>query len=135
MDRHPTDNRDSFAIILRLVYSGALAIAVVAVTQLLGRDPDELDPALSISIYCFAISMPLMAVGILLLTAETFPHRLKLSSLTGFVLVVGSIVGFFASLAGMFFLFWHFHPGAAVTFTFTTAVAYGAWLRRHRARR
>jgi uncharacterized membrane protein len=93
-----------------------------------------LDLALNVAIYCFAVSMPLMAVGILLLTAENIRDFAELSTPAGFVLVVGSALGLLTSVVGMFSVFWHFHPEAAMIFGITATIAYGAWLRRPRTR-
>jgi hypothetical protein len=46
MNGDPKENQDDFTTILKPLYSGALAIAVVAITELLGTDTGNLEQLL-----------------------------------------------------------------------------------------
>lgn len=144
MNDNEADSRNHFNDSLRLLYSGALGISVVAFSQLLQQDVTRLDscsppwwitlgipaPCLTVSIYCFALSIPLMAVGILLLTDKGYASWPTSLITTEVIFVVGSVIGLLASFVGTFFLFLHFYGAAAVIFVIASVVAFIAWRAR-----
>jgi ABC-type amino acid transport system permease subunit len=86
----------------RLLFSGGLGISLLAVIQLLQLT--ELDWALSFSLHCFALSMPLTAMGVFLMDLELSLKR----HINGYVfaLTVG-IIGLVATVSGVAGLFIH----------------------------
>lgn len=110
--------REEKITFFRLLYSGALGIAVFALVQFLQLP--NLDVSLTIGLYCFAISIPFTATGIVLLTQRSIdpPEFVTL------VFNVGGIVGLLASVLGMACLFWHFCPAVGIVFTIASISAY-----------
>src|SRR5215217_2990188 len=97
--REPTNNRKKFIdqSVPRAMYSGALGLSIIAVTQLIQRD--VLDTPLLVSLYCFSITIPTMALAVYLLMVHSFEKFVRELSTTirsiiglGFL---GSIVSFF----------------------------------------
>jgi hypothetical protein len=107
----------------RLINSGALAIAVVGVTQLVQRD--TLDTPLLVSLYCFALSIPLSAASTILLALQGSASPYPANSHFGAVMI---LIGSVATLAGIFCLFWHFNLYAGIVFLVSSFAAY--WLYR-----
>jgi len=123
--REPTNNRKKFIDqrVPRAMYSGALGLSIIAVTQLIQRD--VLDTPLLVSLYCFSITIPTMALAVYLLMVHSFEKFVRELSTTirsiiglGFL---GSIVSFFI---GMFCLFLHFSIGAAIVFAVFSGAAF-----------
>jgi hypothetical protein len=83
--------------------SGLIGIALIAVFQLLAL-PD-LDKRLTVSLYCFAISIPLLAFFVLAMVAEAkYTHLSELWLYNAVPLVLGIPI-WFVGLAAVFFHF------------------------------
>ena len=117
----------------KLLFSGALGLTFVGVTQFLQLK--TLDIPLTVSLYCFAAALPLTASGVLL---GAFPRNLSSSgSINGsfirlpipplmdirlpmrrarFIETTLGLSGLLLSFVGMGAIFWHFALGAAVLF-------------------
>lgn len=117
-EREIRENRSRF---FRLLFSGALGIAVLAVIECLQLRPDAFDAPLTVSLYCFAISVPLTATGIVLPTMGDKPVLQKLDA---FIFYIGGRVGLSVSFLGMVCLFWHFFTAAGIIFAVFGLLAY-----------
>src|SRR5215208_973653 len=111
----------------RLLFSGGLGISLLAVIQLLQLD--ELNWALSFSLHCFALSIPLTAIGVFLMDLEIAVKRpINRAGLTltagiiGLVATVAGVVGLFIHL-GYIGKFWFGSWEVAGTFGVTTLIA------------
>jgi hypothetical protein len=86
----------------RLLFSGGLGISVVAVFQLMSMS--ELDWVLSFSLHCFALAIPLLSVGVVLMDVELE----RKNHVRNYVLVLGSgLVGLVATVLGLVGVFVH----------------------------
>jgi hypothetical protein len=96
-----------------LLFWGALGAEVVAFTQLLGRD--QLDIPLTVSLYCFALSLPFLVLGIMLFI---FASRARLPDrgIAGRVLLLSHLLGLLPAFIGLVSLFCHFSALAALLF-------------------
>jgi hypothetical protein len=103
----------------RLINSGALAIAVLAVTQLVQRN--SLDYPLLISLYLFGLSMPLSAASTILLALQGSTSPYPANSVYGAVTI---LIGCIATLAGIFCLFLHFNMYVGIVFLVSSFAAY-----------
>ena len=82
----------------RLIYAGLLGVSAGTVIQLL--DQAELDIALQVACFCFAIAIPFLAVGLIADHARragrTIPGDVEVVALLGaFLAIVGFIALFF----------------------------------------
>jgi hypothetical protein len=85
------------------IMSGALiAISVVALVQLLSVG--QLDIPLKISLYCFAVSIPLLSLASLNRLAASAQEYIVDAWYDSFAIAFGSL----ASFVGVGALFWHF---------------------------
>lgn len=106
------DNRQEEAL------SGALiAVGVIAVIEMLGLV--SLDRPLTVSLYCFATSIPVLVLNILLLMSESHGNRFSADTwYRAFAFIFGSLF----SLIGTGALFYHFSMLAGSLFTFVSFV-------------
>ena len=111
-----------FLRFLRLINSGALGLATVAVVQLSAVDRG-FDLALTASLYCLAVSIPLTATNLFFLTFETdleYDTPRWMSVWARSLLIAGPLYLFFLGVA---FLFLHF--GIAAVALFVAGSCYG----------
>src|SRR4051812_32807927 len=99
---HPAREAD------RLIYAGLLGLAAAAVIQL--TDKDNLDPAQLAEVYCFAVAIPLLAVGLV-----TDYARRAGTPIPAWRDLIG-ILAAGAAVAGLASLFFHFGVGAGIVF-------------------
>lgn len=94
----------------RLLFSGGLGVSVVAVTQLLQLS--ELSRSLSISLHFFALSIPLLSLGVLVMDQELAKGRhvhnyraVLVAAMTGLATTLCGVAGLFLHLGtiGEFF--------------------------------
>jgi hypothetical protein len=106
----------------RVVSTGALGIAVVAVTQSLQLG-SSIEFPLRTSIVLFAVSLPLSATDLLLRTplshGYTLPKWLERLSVRWLWALGG-----YASFMGVLFMFWHFSFTTCVVFGIASSLAY-----------
>ena len=104
----------------RLIYAGLLGVAAACVVQLVEKD--TLNLSLLIAAYSFAVSIPLLAVGLITDYARRAGHRIPLSQdFIGAAGALSAVVG----LAATFF-----HLGVAIGITFVIAAFVGVILIR-----
>jgi hypothetical protein len=105
----------------RLFYVGALGISVAAFVQLLGVEKANIDRPLIIAIGCFAVAIPILAMGVALTTREVDYG----SDVKGGELWLSSVglIGLFVALVGLGALFWHFHVLIALLFAVVAIIA------------
>jgi len=111
----------------RLLFSGALGISV-AFTGLLPFS-SERDVFLTISLFCFAVSIPVTAMSVYLTTLG-IEHKAVLDS-KAFPLVASA--GLFATFVGLVFLFWHFYFLAGFVFLGASVFAFIFAMRKRRS--
>jgi hypothetical protein len=87
-----------------LMHGGLLGVSVVVLTQLLQVKVPELDWKLWISIFCFAVSIPLLSMTVLARTIEDSVDR---APIKGFFLVWSSRLGLVAAFGGIAAVFLH----------------------------
>lgn len=112
---------------LELIHGGLLAISVVVLMELLAKS--SLDTPLTISLYCLAISIPLITLQILTLRADlqyefTINHWFTIH--TGIAALLISFVGLGA-------MFWHFFWIVGVIFVVFGLYGLWAWGDYNRA--
>ncbi len=93
----------------RLICSGALGVPVVAVIQLL--QVSSFDRPLLFSLFCFAVSIPLMAMSVYVITVgidNKNPLQDRLSKIYRRLFMFGTLIGLFATAGGLLALFFHF---------------------------
>ena len=105
-----------------MVSSGALGIAVVAVTQSLQLGSSVEFP-LRTSIVLFAVYMPLSATDLLLSTLLSRGYALQKWLERVSVEWLWTLGGY-ASFMGVLLMFWHFSFTACVVFGITSSLAY-----------
>jgi hypothetical protein len=103
----------------RVVSSGALAISVVTLTQLVQVEP-HLGVALTVSLYCFAVSIPLTALDLVFMAVRLDRKRYQapvLSSRDRFIYdnMIG-VVGTIAAWIGTIAVFAYFSALAAIVY-------------------
>jgi hypothetical protein len=94
---------------------GGLAALCAAVLTQLGDKPTTLDSYLGVSVFCFALAIPLLVCS-LLVTKATAARRTPLR-------VVADLAGVVCGVVGFLFLFLHVNFAAGVAFACTIAGA------------
>ena len=99
-EKYRSNRRSPTAI---LAPSGLLGLAVVTLVQLLQVE-EPLDVSLTVSVYCFAISIPILALRVMAKTRESqFEYLVKIWWVEGTL-----YVGLLASFVGFVAVFFHF---------------------------
>jgi hypothetical protein len=104
----------------RSMFAGSFGIMLVGLTQLLGRD--QLDLPLTVSIYCFAFSMPLMVTGIYITTFRGYGSQQEIIGFMGIVYFACNFLGLPVALIGLGCLFLHFSYPAAILFAIISVI-------------
>ena len=87
-----------------------LGLSVISVVQMLGTA--TLDFALTASLYCFAVAIPLLATSLWVIDNEL---KLGRKNKPWYCVVVG-VVGVSSAGFGLFAVFWHFSRSIALVF-------------------
>ena len=104
--------------------SGLLAIPLIAAVQLLQVPKSDFDVPLTLSVYAFAVSIPLLAGNLLgAVLTYTYSHLLQVSRLLRLMLAVTSRLGRLAASVGITCLFWHFTWKAGALFLVVSVVS------------
>jgi hypothetical protein len=106
----------------RLIMGAFLGVSSVALIQFLSFE--TLDTALTLSLYCFAAAIPILAVGLYMIAVEEH-HQRTLPGMAHFGIMrnIVELVGLWAAFTGLGGIFWHFDWRAAVLFVATSALA------------
>jgi len=115
MEKYPlseTQHREDM-----LIYSGLLGIAVIAVVQLLGAP--AIDRSLTVSLYAFAVAVPMLAVSIYGLTVEL---GYKYAVMPAYM-EIAHFGGALAAITGTAGIFWHFSRLIGLTFLSISVLA------------
>lgn len=109
--------------VFRLTDSGILALSVIAIVQMLSLAPPLPFP-LNVSLYGFAVCIPLAGLQAFILTLEAEPDLIKNSlGITAHVLIT-AFAGLFFYL-GILYMFAYFSLGASIVFAVVSSVPYG----------
>jgi uncharacterized membrane protein HdeD (DUF308 family) len=108
---------DRTRILDRLVYAALLGVSSIAVIEFL-QFP-KLDTALTISLICFAVAMPLLAMGIFIIALTNQYQAQREPLWFGTLELLGVLAAFF----GLGAMLWHLHWIAATLFCAATLVA------------
>lgn len=100
----------------RLFYAGLLGLSVAVVIQLV--DKDELNTSQLVTVYAYAVAMPLLAAGLIADYASVSG-----ASVPRWMDWLG-ILGGIAAVVGLGAVFFHFGPGVGVVFTSGCAVVF-----------
>ncbi len=106
----------------RAIFAGPLAIALVAVIQLIGVS--TLDTPLVVGLYSFSVAIPLCAFGVFnILTESGCPYTVYplYRNILEFVGVAGSFTGTTA-------IFWHFNWYMGMSFMLASGLSVAAYL-------
>ena len=109
----------------RLTSTSMVAISVFVVIQLLQLN--SLDLALYISLFCFALCLPTMAISVMILNIEQF-HKIKTrpKSIDRF-----GMIGLLAGFVGIAAVFYHFSWQACLLFVvvgiYVHSISYKYW--------
>ena len=94
----------------KLTFGALLGIASVAVIQFLQLR--TLDAALTVSLYCFAIAIPILAMGMFIIAVQDLYQVTTYPVWADLVETLGVILAFF----GLGGIFWHFQCQVAIMF-------------------
>jgi hypothetical protein len=100
----------------RLIYAGLLGLAAAGVIQL--SDKSDLDIALTIEVWAFAVAIPLLAVGLI-----TDYARRAGTSIPSWRDLIG-LAGSLAAVVGLGGLFFHFGTTPGVLFAVCCVVGF-----------
>lgn len=102
----------------QIITTALIGISAVAVIQLL--QVTALDVPLKVSLYCFAISIPMLALYLLIILSK--PNYKLQSDMWADQIAV--YTGGFCSVVGIAAIFWHFSVSIGITFIITSIFAY-----------
>jgi|SRR5882672_12517169 len=102
----------------QLITGGLIGVGVVVIVTLLGFN--QLDRPLTLALYCFAGSVPLLSMVLLSAVTTT---RFPLHNFFWYH-TLASAVGALAALIGVNSLFWHFSRKAGSLFLFMSIIGF-----------
>jgi hypothetical protein len=108
--------------IFRLTDSGILALSIIAVVEFIGLGPSLPFP-LNVSLYLFAICIPVAGLQAFMLTLEENPEMIRNSLGTNGHIALVAAAGFPFYL-GTLYMISYFSLGASIVFGFASAVPY-----------
>ncbi len=104
----------------RLVFAALLGVSSIAVIEFL-QFP-KLDTALTISLLCFSLAIPLLAMGTFMVAFVNVYEFPREPLWFGALQAIGEV----AAVVGLGALVWHLHWVAALVFTVTSVIAFMA---------
>lgn len=109
----------------KVMFGGLLGFSSVLFAHLTGKD--VLDIYLEVSIYCFAVSIPFLVLGLMYgVIIDRVPNPEKV-----FNVQAVSLIGLVICFIGIGLVFYHFHWMAAVLFCIISFVCAGLYSRIH----
>jgi hypothetical protein len=107
----PVGGRERSGVALdKLTFGAFLGIASLAVIQFLQLR--TLDAALTVSLYCFAVAIPVLAMGMFIIAVQELYEVTIYPVWADWVETLGVALAF----VGLGGIFWHFHCQAAIVF-------------------
>ncbi len=109
----------------KLLFGGLIGLSAFAIVQIASTPKTSLDIYLTVAIIFFAVSLPLLVLGILIsYFKENYKKTFEEPKIIDLILNIGVVFCFF----GIISLFWHFEKNIAIMFICSSAIAALAFL-------